>query len=424
MEEVLEFWRGLWARWRLRAVSLGKWVLFSCLVGVVVGAAGGVFHEAVERATAYRQAHGWLLYLLPLGGLLILGLYRLCGLAKDPGTNYVLVAVRENAPLRLRTAPLIIAATVLTHLFGGSSGREGAALQMGSSISDFLGRKMRLAGNDERILMMCGMAAGFSALFGTPLAAAVFAMEVCSVGVMYYAAIFPCTLSSLIALLVVHAMGGHATAFQLASVPALSAGTLAQAVGLGLLCAVIAILLCTVFGIAHRFFYRYIPNAYLRVAAGGALVVGLTLLAGTRDYNGAGMDVIARAIEDGAAVPEAFLLKILFTAATLGCGFKGGEIVPAFFVGATFGAFYGPLLGLPAGFAGALGLAAVFCGVTNCPLSSILLAYELFGGEGLPLFALCIAVSYMLSGYRGLYSEQKIMYSKYSAEFVDRRAGD
>ena len=271
--------------------------------------------------------------------------------------------------------------------------------------------------------MMCGMAAGFSALFGTPLAAAVFAMEVCSVGVMYYAAIFPCMLSSLLATLVARQLGCHPTAFSLAEVPALSYPTVPRVLALGMLCAAVAILVCTVFGVTHRFFVRYLKRPYMRIAAGGLLVVLLTLLFGTHAYNGAGMDVIARAVA-GEARPEAFLLKLILTAITLGSGFKGGEIVPSFFIGATFGCFYGAFLGIPAGFAGALGMTTVFCGVTNCPLTSILLSYELFGGDGLPLFALCVAVSYMLSGYRGLYSEQKIMYSKYSAEFVGRRSGD
>ena len=419
----MEFLKGLWERWSTRIVIFSKWIVFSCLIGAVVGAVGGAFHEAVNLATAYREAHSGVIYLLPLAGLAILGLYQLCGLPRDPGTNYVLVAVRENDPIRLRMAPLIIISTVLTHLFGGSSGREGAALQMGSSISDRLGRLMGLDGKDERIIMMCGMAAGFSALFGTPLAAAVFAMEVCSVGVMYYAAIFPCMLSSLLATLVARQLGCHPTAFSLAEVPALSYPTVPRVLALGMLCAAIAILVCTVFGVTHRFFVRYLKRPYVRIAVGGLLVVLLTLLFGTHAYNGAGMDVIARAVA-GEARPEAFLLKLILTAITLGSGFKGGEIVPSFFIGATFGCFYGAFLGIPAGFAGALGMTAVFCGVTNCPLTSILLSYELFGGDGLPLFALCVAVSYMLSGYRGLYSEQKIMYSKYSAEFVGRRSGD
>ncbi len=419
----MEFFQGLWARWSKRIVIFSKWIVFSCLIGAVTGIVGGAFHEAVNWATAYREAHSALIYLLPFAGMVILGLYQLCGLPRDPGTNYVLVAVRQNDPIRLRIAPLIIISTILTHLFGGSSGREGAALQMGSAISDRLGRAMRLDDKDERIIMMCGMAAGFSALFGTPLAAAVFAMEVCSVGVMYYAAIFPCMLSSLLAALVAQQVGCHPTAFSLTEVPALSYPMIPRVLALGVLCAAVSIFVCSVFGITHRFFARYIKKPYLRIFVGGTLVVLLTVLCGVHSYNGAGMDVIERAIS-GDAVPEAFVLKAIFTAITLGCGFKGGEIVPAFFIGATFGCFYGAFLGIPAGFAGAMGMTAVFCGVTNCPLTSILLSYELFGGAGLPLFALCIAVSYMLSGYRGLYSEQKIMYSKYSAEFVGRRSGD
>ena len=419
----MEFLKGLWERWSTRIVILSKWIVFSCLIGAVVGVVGGVFHEAVNLATETREAHDWLIYLLPLAGVVILGLYQLCGLPRDPGTNYVLVAVRENDPIRLRMAPLIIISTILTHLFGGSSGREGAALQMGSSISDRLGRFMGLDDKDERIIMMCGMAAGFSALFGTPLAAAVFAMEVCSVGVMYYAAIFPCMLSSLLATLVAQQLGCHPTAFSLTEIPALSYTMVPRVLALGMLCAAVAILVCTVFGVTHRFFARYVKMPYVRIALGGLLVVLLTLLFGKHDYNGAGMDVIERALA-GEARPEAFLLKMILTAITLGSGFKGGEIVPSFFIGATFGCFYGAFLGIPAGFAGAMGMTAVFCGVTNCPLTSILLSYELFGGAGLPLFALAIAVSYMLSGYRGLYSEQKIMYSKYSAEFVGRRSGD
>lgn len=419
----MEFLRGLWERWRTRAATFAKWIAFSVCIGVGIGLIGGGFHEAINGATALREAHPWLIFLLPLAGVGIVSLYRWCGLPQDPGTNYILVAVRSSDPIHLRMAPLIIVSTVLTHLCGGSSGREGAALQMGGAIADRIGRRVGMDKKDERIVVMCGMAAGFSALFGTPLAAAVFAMEVCSVGVMYYAAIFPCVLCSLLAALTAQRLGCEPTAFALATAPAPDWQTLARVIGFGVLCAAAAILICAVFGTTHRLFSHLLKRPYPRVLLGGALIVLLTLLLGTHDYNGAGMEGIAAAIA-GRARPEAFLLKLLLTAITLGTGFKGGEIVPSFFIGATFGCVYGALLGLPAGFAAALGMTAVFCGVTNCPMTSILLSYELFGGEGLPLFALCIAVSYMLSGYRGLYSEQKILYSKYRAEFIDQRAGD
>lgn len=400
-----------------------RWLFFSCMIGVVVGVAGVGFHHAIALVTAWRVQYPQLIFGLPLAGIVIVWLYRVCDMARDGGTNLVLIAVRDNAPIRLRTAPLIVVATVLTHLFGGSSGREGAALQLGSSISASFGRLMRLDDKDERVLKMCGMAAGFSALFGTPLAAAVFAMEVVSVGVMYYAAMFPCLLASLTALMTAQLLGGQAESFSVTGIPELTPLALAQVIGLGLLCALVAVLFCKVFGIIHRFYLRYLPGPYLRVAVGGCVVVALTLLLGTRDYNGAGMDVIARAFA-GDADPAAFLIKMVLTALTLGAGFKGGEIVPAFFVGATFGCACGGVLGLPGSFAAGVGLVAVFCGVTNCPLTSILLAYELFGGEGLLLFALGCAVSYMFSGYSGLYSAQKIMYSKLRPEFIARQSGE
>ena len=400
-----------------------RWLFFACIIGVVVGAVGVGFHHAISLVTDWRTAHPQILFVLPLAGLFLVWLYRACDMARDGGTSLVLISVRDNAPIRLRTAPLIITATILTHLCGGSSGREGAALQMGSAISAWIGRLMRLDDKDERVIKMCGMAAGFSALFGTPLAAAVFAMEVVSVGVMYYAAMFPCLLASLVALMTARMLGGRAEAFLVFGIPKLTPLALAQVIALGLLCALVAILFCKVFGVIQRGYARYLPNPYARVVVGACVVIGATLALGSRDYNGAGMDIIWEAFT-GHAHPAAFLIKMVLTAITLGAGFKGGEIVPAFFVGATFGCYYGGLLGLSGSFAAGVGMVAVFCGVTNCPLTSILLAYELYGGNGLLLFALGCAVSYMFSGYSGLYSAQKIMYSKLRPEFIARQSGE
>ena len=426
MKEVTEEKRTVWRRelqekalhWKDYALTLFKWVLFSVLVGVSVGLVGTVFHIAIDKATVLRGAHGWLLYLLPLAGLLIVWAYHITGMSDDKGTEYIIGAVREGRILRIRTAPLIFLGTVLTHLTGGSAGREGAALQLGGSMSNYIGRVVHLNEKDDRIITMCGMAAGFSALFGTPLAAAIMAMEVVSVGVMYYAAIVPCVLSALIAQQVALWLGIGPTAFSVAVVPDMSPVVLLQLVGLGILCALVAVLFCGIMHLMPKGYEKITKNPYLRVLLGGALVVLLSLLLG-RDYNGAGVGVIQSAME-GQARSEAFLLKMVFTALTLAAGFKGGEIVPAFFCGATFGCFYGSLLGLPSSFAAAAGMVSVFCGVTNCPLTSILLSYELFGGEGLPLYALCCAVSYMLSGYSGLYHAQKIVYSKLRPEYINR----
>ena len=403
-------------------VTFVKWLLYSCLIGVVVGLVAVAFHLGIDLAAELRGEHPNIIWLLPLGGMAIVLLYRVCGMEKDRGTNLVLVAVRDAERLKLRTAPLIFLSTILTHLVGGSAGREGAALQLGASLSAYAGRKLGLDELDGRIVVMCGMAAAFSALFGTPLTAAVFAMEVVTVGRMYYAAMVPCLLSSYTAALVAHGFGLHAIhGYPVHDALELELTPILQTAALGVLCALLSILFCKVMHAAPKFYARYLPDPLARAAAGGALVLALTLAIGSQTYNGAG-DGVIRQLLAGDTIPEAFLLKILFTALTLGAGFRGGEIVPVLFTGCAFGTWAGPLLGLPHGFSGALGMAAVFCGATNCPLSSILLAFELFGGQGLPLYALCCGVAYMLSGYHGLYSEQKIIYSKFRPEWIDKKA--
>lgn len=400
---------------------LVKWSLIACVVGLGVGLVGVAFHMAVAWATQTRVDNPWLLYLLPLAGLAIVALYHLAGIYEDKGTNLVMNAVRGESNMSFRTAPLIFIASALTHLCGGSSGREGAALQIGGAIASSAGRRLGFDQEDRRILIVCGMAAAFSALFGTPLAAAVFAMEVVHVGVMHYAAIVPATLSSLIAsYLAERGFGAVPTSYAVARVPELSPLSLLQAVGLGVLCAVVAIIFCQLMHTTHDFYQRYISNPYVRAAVGGGIVIALTVLLGTRDYNGAGGQVISAAVA-GTAVPYAFLLKMLFTALTLGAGYKGGEIVPVFFTGATFGCVVGPLLGLPASFSAAAGMVAVFCGVTNCPMTSVFLAYELFGGQGLGMYAAVCAVSYLVSGYGGLYTAQEIVYSKIKPARYERK---
>ncbi|WP_317855656.1 chloride channel protein [Chakrabartyella piscis] len=397
-----------------------KWILVGIVVGVLVGLVGVSFHWVLEEVTEIRMHHPQLIWGLPIGGLLIVGLYRLCGIHKDKGTNFILVAVRANEAVYLRRTPLIYISTVITHLFGGSAGREGAALQIGGSIASRLGRKIQLNEKDERIITMCGMAAGFAALFGTPITSVVFAMEVITVGIMHYSALVPCVISALVAVGLASWFGFAPTAFTLTGVP--ESITIQGTVSVGILaalCAVVSILFCVVMEKTSHAYKKRITNPWLQPVVGGCIVIILTFLVGTYDYNGAGMDVIQRAVA-GEANPEAFLLKILFTALTLGAGYKGGEIVPSFFVGATFGCVMGNVLGLDPSFAAGLGMMAVFCGVTNCPLASLILCIELFGMEGLGYYALCCAISYMLSGYYGLYNEQKIMYSKVKPEFIDK----
>ena len=410
-----------WIKQAKNALIFVRWCAFAVIIGVVVGAVAAAFHHALNWAGEMQQAHDWLLYLLPAAGVFIAFWYRKADMPLERGTNFILTSVRENHPVRLRLAPSIFLTSVLTHLCGGSAGREGAALQLGGAISGNIGHWMRLDDRDSRTITMCGMAAGFAALFGTPLAASVFAMEVISVGVMYYAALFPCVLASVIAHQLAIRLGGETTAFTLSGVPReVDAVLLLRLVAFGVVCAVLSAVVCIVFHRIGHAFKHYLPNQYLCIAVGGAAVAVLSLLLGTRDYNGAGMQVIERAVA-GEASWAACFIKLVLTAITIGVGYKGGEIVPVLFIGATFGAAYGGFFGLAPSFAAGLGMVGVFCGVTNSPLTSILLAYELFGGDRLALFALVIAVSYMLSGYYGLYSEQKILYSKMRPQFIDRK---
>lgn len=401
-------------------LSFAKWIIIAAVVGAFVGIVGVFFHICVEKATEIRVEMPWLIWLLPIGGAAIVFLYKKTGMEKDRGTNLVLDAVRSNEPLNIKTAPLIFVSTVITHLFGGSSGREGAALQIGGSIASYVGTHIKLDEKDQRIITMCGMAAGFSALFGTPVAAVVFAMEVVSVGVMYYSAIVPCIIASAVGAYIASVFDIAPTSFSIiGSIPTIELLTIFKVIVLAVLCAAVSMLFCLTLKKTHKL-YDKIPNKTVAAIVGGLAVAILTFIIGTTDYNGAGMDVIGRAVA-GEAEYEAFILKIIFTALTLGAGFKGGEIVPTLFVGATFGNVAGKLLGLGGSFGAGLGMAALFCGVTNCPLTSLILSIELFGTEGLIYYAVACAVSYKLSGYYGLYSAQKIVYSKHRPEFIDKK---
>ena len=411
----MEKWKSAAAHIGAYPAALIKWLAVGGLIGGIGGGIGSLFHIGVSYATRWRAAHPWVLYLLPLLGLIIVGLYRVTRVeGKD--TNAVIESVHfgKNVPVLL--VPVIFLSTVLTHLGGGSAGREGAALQIGGGIGFETGRLLRLGEKDLPLATLCGMSAVFSALFGTPLTATVFAMEVISVGVFYYAGLVPCLTASLVGYLVSLLMGVPPTRFTVAAPP--EACTMLPVLVLAIGCALVSILFCRGLRETGRMAARLLPNPYWRAAIGGALIIGLTLLVGSTDYNGAGMELVERAVS-GEANAWAWLLKLLFTAVTIGFGFKGGEVVPSFFVGACFGCVLGGLLGLPAGFGAAIGLVAVFCGVVNCPFASIFLSIELFGAGGLLYFAVACAVSYLLSGYCGLYSSQTILYSKMRAEFIN-----
>lgn len=401
-------------------ITFLKWTVIATIVGIICGSVGVAFHYCVDIATEWRMEFPFLIYLLPLAGAAIVFLYHKAGRAKDAGTNMIIDSIRTQEKPPFCTAPLIFVSTALTHLFGGSSGREGAALQIGGSLGASIGRLLKLGSKDMTLIVMCGMSAVFSALFGTPLTACIFSLEVISVGSIYYSALIPCLFSSLAAFEIAQLCKVPPTAFVIQNIPEFQLQTGIQVVALAALCAVTAIVFCVSMHTAGHIYQKRLPNPYIRAAVGGVLVILLTLLVGTRDYNGAGMQVITSAM-DGTAKWEAFLLKILFTALTLGAGYKGGEIVPTFFIGSTFGCTAGALLGLDPGFAASVGLIATFCGVVNCPIASICLSIELFGANGLLYYALACAVTNLLSGRYSLYSSQRIVYSKLEPTYINER---
>lgn len=387
-------------------MAFGYWMLGAGWVGVLCGGIGGLFAMAVEYATHLRQQQDFLLYLLPLGGLVIAGAYKLMRLPLSLGTDEIIKTVRTQGKVPILMAPAIFLSTVLTHLLGGSAGREGAALQLGGSIGAKVGDFIHPKEDGQRIFELCGMAALFSALFGTPLTATIFVLEIIEVGKFNDRALLPCLISALTAKLCALWIGAPVEIFPLAAgLESVCVISLLQSAGMGIGCALIAILFCAVMHFANHHARKMIPNDFLRTAAGGAIIILLSLLLGTRDYNGGGMHVIFSALE-GNARPEAFLLKMLFTAITLSFGFKGGEIVPSFFIGATMGCVLAGLIGLSPALGAALGLIGVFCGVTNAPLAAIMLSIELFGAEYLPLFGVTCAISFMLSGHCSLYHTQ------------------
>ena len=399
-----------------RVRLLVRWLVLAGITGAVLGILGGLFGRSITAVTVFRGNHPWMLYLLPLAGLGIVAMYRL-----DPyktGTNRVLEGIQSNTYIPLRTAPLIAASTVITHAFGASAGREGAALQLGGSIGGTIGKWLKMDDYDHKIMIMCGMSAGFSALFGTPLTATVFAMEVVSVGIMQYAALVPCSVAALTAKGFAEFLGAHGEHFALPAVTAFDWRSAGLTVLLALCCAAVSILFCVVLHCTEHLYKKWIPNKWVRIVSGAFLIILLTKLLGTDDYLGAGMDVIELAVK-GEAIAAAFFLKTVFTAVTLGCGFRGGEIVPTLFVGATFGCLFGQITGLSPSLAAACGMTSVFCGVTNCPISSLLLSFELFGFECMPFFLLSVAISYLESGYYGLYHSQRILYSKTKLQYIN-----
>ena len=379
-----------------------RWLFFSALTGTAVGLFASLFSWCLNQATALRTRNQYMFLTLPLGGLLIVFLYKAFHYENNGGTDSVIESIHSKIIIPFRMAFLIFCSTIITILCGGSVGREGAALQIGGSMGKKLGDLFHFNETDKKIILMSGMAAAFSALFGTPMAAAFFAMEVSSVGIMYYAALVPSICAALVANDIAKFTGVQTENFHVMNDLELSLIPGLKVVLLAACCAILSILFCMMLQMGERVFKTYFSNLYIRIAAGGCLLILLTLLTQSQDYLGTGMPVIEHALA-GTALPWAFFFKMLFTVITISAGCTAGA-----------------LLGLPASLGAAVGMIAVFCGVTNCPVTSLLISFELFGFDDAYYFLIAVATSYMLSGYYSLYHSQTIVYSKFENKYVNQ----
>ncbi|MBR4039463.1 MAG: chloride channel protein [Clostridia bacterium] len=401
------------------AKVLVKWLAIASLVGVIVGVIASAFGHTLIAVNNFRVAHPLIILGLPFAGLAIVFLYRYFKDQDDRGTNMVIASIHSSTGIPFRMAPLIFVTTAITHLFGGSAGREGAAIQLGGSIANKMGRKMKLSQNDQHIIVMCGMSAGFSALFGTPLAATIFSLEVISVGIMHYSALVPCVTASMIAHFVADFLKMPPEVFPVAAVPEFAAALFFRTVLMGALFGVCSIVFCMIMHQVEHLLEHHLKNAYVKIFVSGCVILVLCGLLGSDMYLGSGMGIIEHIFHEGETKPLAFLLKMVFTALTIGAGYKGGEIVPSLTIGAALGCVIAPMFGFDVPLAAAMGMIGVFCGVTNCPITSLLISFELFGFAGMPYYLTTVAVSYMLSGYYGLYHAQRIMYSKTETHFIN-----
>lgn len=393
-------------------IFLIKWICIAGAVGVLSGSASALFLVGLEWATDQRVDYPWLLFLLPLGGALMSYLYYKIGKNSGKGNNLILETIqqgKERIPLRM--APLVLGGTILTHLFGGSAGREGTAIQMGGSLAARLGSMLRLDAADTRIILMCGISGGFGSVFGTPLAGTIFALEVLVIGMLRYEALLPCFIAGVVGNLVTDAWGVHHVHFNIGLVPGFSIWTLTKVLAASVAFGLTALLFSSLTHMLKSVYAKWISHPALRSFAGGLVIIALVYILGTRDYLGLGIPLISEAFAGN--VPDfAFLAKILFTALTLGAGFLGGEVTPLFVIGATLGSTLGIWMNEPVGFFAALGFIAVFSGAANTPLACFVMGIELFGSEAAIYMLMACIVGYLFSGHTGIYTSQQVGASK------------
>jgi len=396
--------------------DLLRWLPIAALVGILAGSASALLLISLDWATNLREHHLWIIALLPVAGLAVGLLYGYVGSSVEAGNNLILEEIHDPSEvIPLRMTPLILLGTIVTHLFGGSAGREGTALQTGASLADQLSRPLGLNPRQRRILLMMGISAGFASVFGTPLAGAIFGIEVLALGTLSYEAIAPCVIAAFAGEMVTRAWGVHHTLYTVTQVPSMNVTGLAAALAAGVAFGLTAMLFASTTHAIKNLAHRLIPWAPVRPFAGGALVAAIVFTLGTAHtarFLGLGIPEIVAAFHQPLP-PYDFVVKGALSSLTLGTGFKGGEVTPLFFIGATLGNALSHLLPLPASLLASMGFVAVFAGSANTPIASTLMAVELFGAEVGAFAGIASIVSYLFSGHSGIYTAQRIGRSKH-----------
>jgi len=403
---------------RIRITAMLKWLLIGIIIGILCGITGGLFSKGIAFVTGFRHTNGWIILLLPLGGLLSVLIYKLMRVT-NVGTDDAVRSAHTNEKVSFLLAPATFICSVITHLFGGSAGREGAALKMGAGVSALVSETLSFNERDRRTLALAGMSGVFAAVFGAPVGAAVFTLEVARSKSIRRWGIIVSLISSFSAFVTARLMNVSFEKFSVSDIPSFSADAMWRIALLAMLGGVVSFVFCSSMTQAAKTAKRLLKNEYLRIFVCALLIVALTFVVGTQDYNGGGMEIVSGIFEGDAVRLEAFIFKIVFTALTVAAGYKGGEIVPAFFVGATFGGAAAPFLGLSSPFGAAIGMTALFCGVTNCPIATVFIAVEMFGFTGLPVFIIASAVSFLFSGEPSLYDGKKYPFKALCEETIE-----
>lgn len=404
-------------------VELVRWIPVASYAGVMAGIASAVLLASLTLATNLREAHPWLILLLAPAGWAVGLMYKYFGKSVEGGNNLILEQVHDpQDTIPVRMTPLILIGTFMSHFFGGSAGREGTAIQTGASLADQLARPLRMSGADRRILLMAGISAGFASVFGTPLAGAVFGIEVLAIGKLSYDAIAPCFLAGFVGDIttrfIAHYLPGvHHSIYRVTDVPPISALTILYAGIAGIAFGLVGMAFAKVTHFVSHTARHFISRSELRPVLGGLIVTCAVFGLGyshMSKYIGLGLPTISATFQTKVPWYD-FIGKFLFTSVTLGTGFKGGEVTPLFYVGSTLGNALSRLIPLPPSLLSGMGLVAVFAGAANTPLASTFMAFELFGPEAGAYASIACVVSYLFSGHAGIYSSQRVGKSKHLA---------